>query len=362
MNNKYGFPIDWGLLAPVIVLVIVGLTSLFSIQPELFRSQFIFFLVSFVAYLFFSQVDLEILKQYSIPIYIFSFVILLLLLFLGTESRGAMRWFTIFGVSIQLSEIVKPFLALSFAAFLSSSKHNFKTLMYSFLLLLPIAFFIYKQPDLGNAILFILAYLGTIFIFGFPLRYFIAGLLTVGILSPIFWNFLHDYQRQRVMTFLYPSQDPLGTSYNAIQAIIAIGSGQFFGRGLSQGTQSTLQFLPEKHTDFIFAKISEDLGFIGAIVVLGAVAFLLYRMYLIFLKSEEPFIKVFVLCSFFFFFTQAFINIGMNLGLLPIVGVTLPFVSYGGSSLLSSFIFLGLLTSAKRLERKGQALEIGSSF
>ena len=362
MNNKYTAFLDWGLLTPVIVLVILGLTSLFSIQIDFFRNQLFFLIISLFVYFFFSQVDIETLKYYSLPIYVVSFFILLLLLFLGTEARGAVRWFTFFGVNIQLSEIVKPFLALSFASFLTSSKKNLTTLVVSFVFLTPIMYLIYKQPDLGNALLFLLVFFLTVFVYGFQLRYFVAGVFGLSIISPILWSFLKEYQRERFLTFLYPTKDPLGTSYNTIQAIIAIGSGMFFGRGISQGTQSTLRFLPEKHTDFIFAKISEDLGFIGSVVILLAFIFLLYRIYTIFSKTENQFIKVFSLCSFFFLFTQSFINIGMNLGILPIVGVTLPFVSYGGSSLLSSFIFLGFLSSANRLQKKAEVLEIGRRF
>lgn len=362
MIHKYGIFFDFSLLVPVIILVILGLTSLFSIQIELFRNQLIFFMLSLCVYVLMSQFDIDILKHYALPIYVVSVIVLFLLLFLGTESRGSVRWLTFFGINIQLSEIIKPFLAISLTTFLISSKKTIKTLSISLLLLLPIVFLIFKQPDLGNALVFGLVYLFTVFVYGFPIQLFVGGILIALILSPVAWSLLHDYQRQRVLTFLYPSNDPLGTSYNAIQAIIAIGSGMFFGRGINQGTQSTLRFLPEKHTDFIFAKISEDLGFIGSLVVLLTFVFLFYKIYQIFLKTDDSYQKIFVACTFFFLFTQAFINLGMNLGLLPIVGVTLPFVSYGGSSLIASFIFLGLLSSVNRSAKQSEALEIGSRF
>lgn len=160
------------------------------------------------------------------------------------------------------------------------------------------------------------------------------------------------------MTFLDPSRDPLGTSYNVIQSVIAVGSGMIMGRGLGQGTQSGLRFLPERHTDFIFATISEQLGFIGTIIILVCFAFLLYRVFKIFLNSEEGFSKNFSAIVFFSFLIQIFVNIGMNVGIIPVVGVTLPFVSYGGSSLLSNFIFLGFLSSIVRSTKDKNVLEI----
>lgn len=359
MTHKYGISFDWSLLTPVLILVILGLTSLFSIQFELFRNQLVFFVFSLFVCVLVSQIDLDVLKAYSLPVYIVSVILLILLLFLGTESRGAVRWFSFFGLSIQLSEIIKPFLAIAFATFLTKSKHSLKLFVSAFFLLLPIAYLIYKQPDLGNALIFTLVFVLTIFAYGFSLRYFLIGVLILAAFSPFLWSQLHGYQQERIFTFLYPAKDPMNTSYNAIQSIIAVGSGMMYGRGISQGTQSTLRFLPEKHTDFIFAKISEDLGFIGSLVIIGSLVFLFYRIFTIFSKVDDPFIKLFVACSFFFILAQSFINIGMNVGLLPVVGVTLPFVSYGGSSLLSSFIFLGFLLSVCKSLKKTDALEIG---
>ncbi|MGA2968151.1 MAG: FtsW/RodA/SpoVE family cell cycle protein, partial [Candidatus Levyibacteriota bacterium] len=174
---------------------------------------------------------------------------------------------------------------------------------------------------------------------------------------PLVWRLLHEYQRQRILTFLDPGKDPLGTSYNVIQSVIAVGSGMLMGRGLGQGTQSGLRFLPERHTDFIFATISEQLGFIGVLIVLICFACILYKIYIIFINSDDKFSKVFAAIIFFSFLIQIFVNIAMNIGILPIVGVTLPFVSYGGSSLLSNFIFLGFLAAINKGHRQ-EILEI----
>jgi rod shape determining protein RodA len=175
---------------------------------------------------------------------------------------------------------------------------------------------------------------------------------------PLIWPHLHDYQQQRIITFLNPTADPLGTSYNSMQAIIAVGSGSFFGKGWFQGTQSSLLFLPERHTDFIFATLSEGLGFIGAAFVVLTFGFLCYRVYLIFRDAQDRFTQVFAASFFSLLIVQGFMNIGMNVGLLPIVGVTLPFVSFGGNSLLSNFIFLGILSTMSISQKHKNVLEI----
>ena len=223
---------------------------------------------------------------------------------------------------------------------------------------MPIGFLIYLQPDLGNALLYAGVILLTLIAFGFPIIWFFGGLLMSSFMTPVIWFLLHDYQKQRLLTFINPSKDPLGTSYNAIQSIIAVGSGMIFGKGLNEGTQSMLRFLPERHTDFIFAALSESFGFIGSLIVVICFIFLLKRIYSIFSSLEDPFCKTFILAAFFLILIQMFVNIGMNIGIIPIVGITLPFVSYGGSSLLSNFILLGLITSVQNEMRREETLEI----
>lgn len=356
--KKALFGIDLGLMASVIVLVTLSLTTLFSIDFSLFKSQLIFFIVGIFAFLFFSQTNYKTVKLYSVPIYIISIVLLLIVLVIGIESRGAVRWLEFFGFRMQFSEILKPFLAISFSSYLSSkNNYSLRTLFFGSLFLIPIIFLVFLQPDLGNALIYFLVAALTFIIFGFPLRFFFAGLIFLSILSPIIWQFLHDYQRQRIFTFLSPN-DPLGLSYNAIQSVIAVGSGMLIGRGLGLGTQSGLRFLPERHTDFIFATLSETLGMIGAILVVLTFVFLLYRIYIIFSNQEDLFGKIFSIIAFSLIFIQFFINIGMNIGILPIVGITLPFVSYGGSSLLSSFILLGILSAINKTDASRKVLEI----
>lgn len=358
MNRKLLLNIDLGLLFCAIVLVIFSLTTLFSIDQELFKSQLMFFVLGFFAFLFFSQVNYKILKIYSVPIYVISIILLFIVLFAGIETRGSVRWIEFFGFRIQFSEILKPFLAMSLASFLSSkNNYFFKTFLLGICFLAPIVLLVFLQPDLGNALIFFFVTVLTFLIFGFPLRFFLAGFISLISLFPIFWNFLHSYQKERILTFLNP-KDPLGLSYNAIQSVIAVGSGMLIGRGLGLGTQSGLRFLPERHTDFIFATLSEELGIIGAILVVLIFAFLLYRIFVLFLNQDDLFCRIFAIISFSLIFFQFFINIGMNIGILPVVGITLPFISYGGSSLLSNFILLGILSAMNSNTNTKRALEI----
>lgn len=358
MRTRTHFNIDWQLIIPAIVLCVFSLTTLFSLNVNLFRSQLVYLIISFLVFLFFSQSHTKIIQAYGFQIYVLSLILLFLILFIGMESRGATRWLNFFGLQIQFSEILKPFLALALSSFIIQKGISFKTFLSTFCFFAPVGFLIYLQPDLGNALLYGLILLFTLLSLGFPLLWFILGSAPLILLTPFIWHFLRDYQKQRLLTFIQSSQDPLGTSYNAIQSIIAVGSGMLVGRGLSEGTQSGLRFLPERHTDFIFATLSESLGFVGSIIILTLFVFLLYRIFSIYQNSHDPFGKTFSLCAFYIILIQMFINIGMNIGILPIVGVTLPFVSYGGSSLLANFILLGFLSSIQRDIHKESALEI----
>lgn len=351
--------LDLSIVIPVLLLCTISLVTLGSINIDFFKSQFAFFILSCVALLLFSQLDYKVLRFQGKFFYIVSLAILTLLLFIGFESRGAVRWLDIFGFRIQFSEVFKPFLIISFAAFLSERTTSLRTFILTLVFLLPIAFLIFKQPDLGSAIIYGFVVVLTLITYGFSLWWFFIGLVFLGITLPFFYTHLHEYQKQRLLTFFSPSSDPLGTSYNSIQAVIAVGSGMFFGKGFSQGTQSSLRFLPERHTDFIFATLSEDLGFFGSTVLFVCFAYLFYRLYVLFVNCDDTFGKMIVAASLFLLLVQFFVNVGMNIGLLPIVGVTLPFVSYGGSSLLSNFIIVGILCSiSKGMGRSRGALEI----
>lgn len=358
MRNGIWGSFDWGLIIPTLVLVSFSLVTLSSISTEFFRSQIINVIVGVFVFFFFLNVNLRALQGYSLHIYVTSIIVFLVVLVIGVESRGAVRWIDIFGIRIQFSEIFKPFLAVSFASYLGNRGISAKTLLTSLLFILPICFLIFAQPDLGNAIIYGLVSFSLLFVAGFSLLWFIAGLLIVSAISPILWFFLRNYQKQRIVSFVNPGSDPLGSSYNAIQSVIAVGSGMIFGKGYGQGTQSLLQFLPERHTDFIFATLSEEFGFIGSVIVITSFVFLFYRVYILFVESENLQYKLFCACAFFLLLFQFFFNTGMNMGILPIVGVTLPFVSYGGSSIVSGAVFLGLLSSISRELKRIKMLEI----
>lgn len=359
MNRGIFFYIDLRLLIPALLLLFLGLATLFSINTDLFKSQLLFVLISLVFFLFFSQLNYKAIQSYAVPIYLISIFLLALLLLVGIQSKGAVRWFDILGLRIQISEIMKPFLLISLSWFLAKRTSTLRTFFLVFLFLAPILFLVYKQPDFGNAAILGMVALLSMIVYGISFAWIFLAFGAFALLLPFLWRFLHGYQQQRVVAFLNPTSDPLGTSYNAMQALIAIGSGMLAGRGMSQGTQSYLRFLPERHTDFIFATLAESLGFLGSLVVILCFALLLYRIFILFSNSEDRSDKIFSASAFFLILIQFFFNAGMNLGILPIVGTTLPFVSYGGSSLLSNFILLGLLSSIGRAAKKESVLEIG---
>lgn len=359
MRRSRFLPIDWHLLTPVVILAAVSLTTLFSLSPEFFQNQLINLIFGLVVFLIFSQVDYRLFEPLTKPIYVLAIVLLSIVVLLGFEARGAVRWVEIFGVSVQFSEILKPFLTLSLAGYLvAGNKKTVRGFLSIFLFLTPIVALINLQPDLGNGLIYLGATMLTLLVIGYPFLWFIAFSLPFLIMSPFLWQLLHDYQRQRILTFLHPTSDPLGTSYNVIQAIIAVGAGQFLGRGIGEGTQSGLLFLPERHTDFIFATISEGFGFIGAAIIILSFCYMLYRIYVIFSHTSDDYARIFCVGAFFFLIIHFFVNVGMNVGILPVVGITLPFVSYGGSSILSSAIFLGILSAVSREHVKDQVLEI----
>jgi rod shape determining protein RodA len=226
-----------------------------------------------------------------------------------------------------------------------------------FLLFFP-ALFVFLQPDLGSCLVIVFIWLGMVFAKGVKARWLVSGLAFLALFLPLSWHFLKDYQRQRIYNFLQPQNDPLGSGFNVIQSIITVGSGKIFGRGLGRGTQSQLRFLPERHTDFIFASLAEEIGFLGVIVLLSLFFFLLWRILIVAKNAADSFAYFICLGVFNLIFIQVFINIGMNLGILPITGITLPLISYGGSSLISTMICLGLVSSLSRLEEKKEIVEI----
>lgn len=358
--NKYIFKrIDLTLLIPALILCTISLATLYSLDIALFEQQLFALVVGLVAYVFFTNVDYRIFGFFAKYLYIIILAALSVLFLIGFEAKGAVRWIDVFGISIQFSEIFKPFFVIVIAYFLSrdGSRDLIKYVLAG-LLIAPVCFLIMRQPDLGSALIYGLTGGFMILLFGFPLLFYIVTLIAIALPMPIVFNLLHGYQRDRITSFINPTSDVSGTSYNAIQALISIGSGGFYGKGFGQATQSVLKFLPERHTDFIFATISENLGFIGGSVIIIVFAFLLYKIYKIGQLVDDKFTYLIVMGFYGIFLIQVFFNIGMNIGILPIVGITLPFVSYGGSSLLTCFIILGILSAIRSDYQERYSMEI----
>ena len=276
---------------------------------------------------------------------------LLLVPVAGAMRLGATRWLSIFGLSVQPSELAKLTTVWLLAHYLAGQPAPLpaRVLWTSLLLAGPPALLIFLQPDLGSASIFVAIWFGMVWAAGISPRALI-GLSASGLaLLPFAWHVLKDYQRDRLLAFVNPHADPLGTGYTIIQSTIAIGSGRLFGRGWFAGTQNQLSFLPEHHSDFIFSVIGEEWGFLGSMVVVVLFTILLLRVGQVALSTSDPQGRLLACGVFSWIGYQAFVNMGMVMGLLPVVGVPLPLVSYGGSSMVALWVALGLVQSVRRL-------------
>lgn len=332
------------LIAGLVLIEVLSLITIWSTAPDLFMSQLVFVIAGAIILYLLQKSDISLLLSFGWTFYVISLLLLILTMIVGRNVRGSIRWIDLGFFNLQTSEIIKPFLAIFYASYLSKLKQfNWK----SILTFLGIAFvpvvMIAAQPDLGSALT--LAFLPVVLlaVSGQIKKLFIIGVLFLAVVIPLESKLLKPYQRQRLETFINPYSDPKGSGYNVIQATIAVGSGKIFGKGVKLGTQSHLNFLPERHTDFIFASFVEEFGLIGA-VVLFASYFVIFRYCLIAVKllhdKAQVYLSVAVMVIFLF---QFVINVGMNLGIMPVTGITLPLFSYGGSSLLSFAILAGLL-------------------
>jgi len=336
---------DWSTIIVLFVLTLFGLFILLTVNTALFYQQLLYACIGVALLLFISKID-SVLLTWFVPFGYIGSILLLLLSYLGPTIRGAKRWIVIGPEQIQPSELVKPILLLVFAYFITKypPKKLPMIIFHAVIFFVPFIL-VFKQPDLGTSLVYLAMWGSMMIMGGFPLPLFFAGVgLTVAGL-PILWKVLASYQKSRIITFFHPMLDPQGAGYNAIQAVIAIGSGQWIGRGLGLGTQSHLRFLPEYYTDFMFATLVEELGFVGGAILLTLYTVLLWNII-------KPLIKniivgrlpvIYTIGLFTMLLTQIGINSGMNMGILPITGITLPLVSYGGSSLLSIAMTFGIL-------------------
>lgn len=339
---------DPSLYLSILILLILSVFVLNSIAPNLFPLYFLFIGLAVFAFIFFSQVGFEITSLFSKQFYIASIVLLLTTVLIGRVTRGTIRWIPIGLLSLQPAELVRPFLLLFFANYLTQTKVTFKKFLYALIFLAIPTILILIQPSLGVSILTVVGFLGVLLASNFNKKYIVAGSLVVLATMPIFWKIMAPYQQQRILSFLSPTTDPLGAGYNSLQSTIAAGAGKIFGRGLGRGIQTQLAFLPEKQTDFIFAATAEELGFVGAGLMLVATFTILFRLTRFMENSVNPAGRAYISGLFLTYLLQVFIHVGMNLGMLPVTGLPFPLVSAGGSSLLSTMIALGLAVGAKK--------------
>lgn len=347
------------LLLAYILSGILSSVMLSSISPERLSQHIIMLILGLGFFLYLGSQEATIYKSFAPLAYIFALFLLLITPIFGETIRGSTRWIMLGSFQLQTAEISKPLLILSFAYFLEHFPlSRFRNILLHLLLFALPTFFIFRQPDLGTALVVSAIWMTQVFVAGIPWGYVLATFITFFATIPYLPHILHDYQLSRLTTFLDPFSDPLGAGYNVIQSTIAIGSGGFWGKGLGRGTQSHLRFLPERHTDFAFASLAEELGLIGTsftLIVICLFIFVLLRGSTI---SHYRYSRYILIGSFAYFAFQSCINIGMNLGIAPVTGVTLPLISYGGSSIISTGIILGLASSVIRSDCKTTLIEI----
>jgi len=347
---------DWILTTTVLLLVLVGLLSIYSIGQDtnlqIFERQLLYVALGLFLMFIFALLDYRVFRDNNfilLGLYFFSLLLLAGVLLVGKEIRGVSSWFRLGQWGFEPVELMKVVLILILAKYFSLRHvevYRLRHLIISGLYVIFPLILILLQPELGYVLVIILIWLAIVVVAGIKLKHLLLLTLISIIIFSLGWFFLlKDYQKERITSFLSPYSDPLGRGYNIIQSIIAVGSGKLFGQGLGHGTQSQLNFLPEQHTDFIFATIAEEWGFLGSAFLLILFGILFYRLIKISLNSSNNFARLFSIGLATMFLIQVIINIGMNIGLLPIVGIPLPFVSYGGSSMIISFIGLGIIQS-----------------
>lgn len=340
---------DYLFLFVILALGAISLLIIYSISANLFKSQIIFWFIGLVLFAGFSFFDFRNWLKLAVPIYIGSIAALLILPFIGESVRGSVRWIDLGFFRIQPSEIAKIASILILSSFYANrTGREIKNLTLSFIIILPFAILVLIQPDIGNALTFFAIWLGISFAAGFKLKHIMFVGLIAAAIAIFAFEFLAPYQKERIASFISPESDPLGQGYNLIQSKIAVGAGQLTGRGLGHGSQSQLNFLPEAESDFIFASIAEQLGLIGS-GLLVVFYFLLISRIISFAKTKDRFAQLILAGAISFFLLQFMVNVGMNMGLLPVTGITLPLVSYGGSSLLTTLFLLGIVSSIRRL-------------
>lgn len=343
--------VDLPLLLLLLAACVVGLFVLLAASSDnLFyvERQAVFMGLGFVVMLTAAQFSPRFLERWAFIPYLLGVLLLIAVIFVGVGAKGAQRWLDLGVIRFQPSEILKIGGPLMIASYLGN-RHlppSFLQLLLSMGLLLAPALLVGMQPDLGTALLILAAGSFVIFLAGLRKRYIFGAILSGLALAPVFWFFiLHDYQKTRILTLLDPQADKLGAGWNIIQSTTAIGSGGLYGKGWGQGTQSQLDFLPESHTDFIVAVLSEDFGLVGVCLLLGLYLLIVVRGLMISVSAQSMFGRLLAGSITLTFFVYIFVNMGMVSGILPVVGVPLPFVSYGGTAIVTLMLGFGMLMS-----------------
>ena len=346
---------DWTLFIMVLVISGIGLLNIYSAgfsltdlrQTQLYIKQVQWILIGLVGMALAFFIDYRFLSRHAYIIYGISIVLLLVVLAAGYATRGSQRWIAVGGFTFQPSELVKLTIILALAKYFDRHQigrgYHLTELFIPFLIVIIPFLFILKQPDLGTGLILLILFLSIVFFIGLDWKSLLIAAAGGLILTPIGWYFLKDYQRERILTFFSPERDPLGSGYHIIQSMIAVGSGGIFGRGFLKGSQTQLKFLPEQQTDFIFSALGEEWGLIGSLIIVGLYFILILWGLRIAVQSKDRFGAILSFGVVAMLFWHIFINIGMVLGMMPVVGIPLPLVSYGGSFLLSTFIGIGLL-------------------
>jgi len=348
---KLQIDFDWSLVVIPLVLITAGIATLYSIttvtgRTTLAHDQIIYAVLAIALYVFFAALDYRALRSYSWYLYIVGLILLIAVNFFGQEIFGSRRWIELGFAQFQPSEVMKLVILVLGANFFAQNEDVpvRKTIFFLLLAAIPLVL-ILRQPDLGTALAISAMLVGILTVAKIPRKVVLILVALLVAAAPLAWFNLKSYQKERVVSFLEPAKDPRGSGYNVSQAKIAVGSGGIYGKGFGGTTQSQLQFLPVAHIDFIFSGWAEATGFIGSSLLVAAFAVLVARIYQIANSARDRFGYIFSTGAATLIFFQVLVNIGMNIGLMPVTGIPLPFVSYGGTSLLTSAMILGVVQS-----------------
>lgn len=356
--------IDWILISAFLAIAGVGLVTMqsFSGANVFFERQVVWLCISLLTLIALSFLDVRFLRRTSVVVtlYLGTLVLLIATLLIGTELNGAMRWISIGAFSLQTSDPAKIILILVLAKYFSRRhieiahpKHIFISGLYAFLFFVPI----FLQPDLGSAIIIFFIWLSMVLVSGISKKHLGLVFLVVLVVFGALWvSVFEEYQKERIQTFLHPLADIQGAGYNAYQSTVAVGSGQIIGKGIGFGTQSKLQFLPEYETDFIFASFAEEWGFVGVVFLFSLFGIVLWRILASAGRGASNFERLFSAGIALLILIHFTVHVGMNIGVLPVTGTTLPFMSYGGSHVLTECISLGVIMGMRRYGRSVQAV------